>query len=605
MGGVRFLDLAATSAAVTATPGRKAKIDLLADALRRLDPAELAAGSAYLAGELRQRQTGVGYAGLRDRPPPAAEPTLTVAQVDAAIGAIAVVAGAGSQARRRELLGALFGAATADEQRLLIGLFGGELRQGAQAGLLADAIARAAEVPAAAVRRALLLSGDLKQVAVAALTGGAAALAEIHLRVGTPLTPMLASSAPDVATALVATGTPATVDVKLDGIRVQVHRSGDEVAVFTRSLDDITSRLPGVVAAVRALPVREIVLDGEAMALDARGRPRPFQETSSRAATRGARAARGRSSRAGAAIDAGGVGVAEPSRGARGAGDGGAALVAGGNAAAGAGPGAVASGAGAAIDAGGGMAEPTRELRDAGGTDGGGGAAGPGLVVASGLVPYFFDLLHLDGVDLLDEPGRVRWAALADALPGELIVGRRTVETGEQGADAFAAALAAGQEGIVVKSPDAPYDVGRRGSAWVKVKPRHTLDLVVLAVEWGHGRRQGWLSNLHLGARDTRTGGFVMLGKTFKGLTDELLRWQTARFQELAVDDSGWVVTVRPEQVVEIAFDGVQTSPRYPGGVALRFARVLRYRDDKRADEADTIDMVKEIGGYSAASDRT
>jgi ATP-dependent DNA ligase I len=512
---VRFLDLAATSAAVTATPGRNAKIDLLADALRRLDPDEIPAGSAYLAGELRQRQTGVGFASLRDRPPPAAEATLTVRAVDVAIAEIALVAGAGSQARRRELLGALFAAATAEEQRLLVGLFSGELRQGAQAGLLADAIARAAEVPVAAVRRALLLSGDTKQVAVAALTGGAAALAEIHLRVGTPLTPMLAQSATDVSSALLATGVPATVDAKLDGIRIQVHRSGDEVAVFTRSLDNITPRLPGVVAAVRALPVPEIVLDGEAMALDARGRPRPFQETSSWAATRGAR-------RSGARPET-------------------------------------------------------------------------GESPAPGLVPYFFDLLHVDGTDLLDEPGRVRWAALADALPGELIVGRRTVETEEQAAEAFAAALAAGQEGVVVKAPEAPYDVGRRGSAWVKVKPRHTLDLVVLAVEWGHGRRQGWLSNLHLGARDPRTGGFVMLGKTFKGLTDELLRWQTERFKELAIDDSGWVVTVRPEQVVEVAFDGVQTSPRYPGGVALRFARVLRYRDDKRADEADTIDMVKAI----------
>jgi DNA ligase-1 len=267
-----------------------------------------------------------------------------------------------------------------------------------------------------------------------------------------------------------------------------------------------------VVAAVRALPVREIVLDGEAMALDERGRPRPFQETSSRAATRGARR----------------------------------------------------------------------------------NAAGPSEGPA--LTPWFFDLLHLDGTDLLDEPGRVRWAALADAVPAELIVGRRTVETEEQAAAVFAEALAAGQEGVVVKAQEAPYDVGRRGSAWVKVKPRHTLDLVVLAVEWGHGRRRGWLSNLHLGARDPRTGGFVMLGKTFKGLTDELLRWQTERFKELATDDNGWVVTVRPEQVVEIAFDGVQTSPRYPGGVALRFARVLRYRDDKRAEEADTIDMVRAIG---------
>ena len=506
---MRFLDLAATSAAVSAVSGRKAKIELLADALRRLDPDELAAGSAYLAGELRQRQTGVGYASLRDHPPPSAEAVLTVAAVDAAIAEISVVSGAGSQARRRELVGALFGAATADEQRLLIGLFSGELRQGAQAGLLAEAIAKAAEVPLVAVRRALLLSGDLKQVAVAALTGGAAALAEFTLRVGTPLTPMLAQSATDVSAALLATGVPATVDAKLDGIRIQVHRSGDEVAVFTRSLDDITARLPAVVEAARALPVRDVVLDGEAMALDDQGRPRPFQETSSSAATRGQRA---------------------------------------------------------------------------------------GAKVGPVLRPYFFDLLHLDGADLLDEPGRVRWAALADALPGELIVGRRKVETEEEAAAAFAAALAAGQEGVVVKAQEAPYDVGRRGSAWVKVKPRHTLDLVVLAVEWGHGRRRGWLSNLHLGARDPRTGGFVMLGKTFKGLTDELLRWQTGRFKELAVDDNGWVVTVRPEQVVEIAFDGVQTSPRYPGGVALRFARVLRYRDDKPASEADTIDMVKAIG---------
>ncbi|MBW6432181.1 ATP-dependent DNA ligase [Actinoplanes hulinensis] len=503
MGIVRFLDIAATSAAVAATSGRKAKIELLAGALRRLDPGEIVAGAAFLAGELRQRQTGVGYASLRERPPAAAEATLTVAAVDAAIQEISTVAGAGSQARRRQLLGALFAAATEEEQRLLLGLFGGELRQGAQAGLLAEAVAVAAEVPATAVRRALLLSGDLRAVAVAALSGGAAALAEIHLRVGTPLSPMLAGSAPDVAAALQATGAPAVVDVKLDGIRIQVHRSGDEVAVYTRSLDDITARLPEVVAAVRELPLREAILDGEAMALDEAGRPRPFQETSSRAATRGA--------------------------------------------------------------------------------------------PASGLRPYFFDLLHLDGADLLDEPGRVRWAALAEALPESLIVGRTEAGSEEQAAAAFAAALAAGQEGVVIKAPEAAYDVGRRGAAWIKVKPRHTLDLVVLAVEWGNGRRRGWLSNLHLGARDPDSGGFVMLGKTFKGLPDELLRWQTERFKALAVSDDGWVVRVRPEQVVEIAFDGVQTSPRYPGGVALRFARVLRYRDDKTAAEADTIAMVRAL----------
>jgi len=534
---VLFSELAATSAAVAATSGRRAKVDLLAAALRGLDPGEVAAGAAYLAGELRQRQTGVGYASLRDLPPPAAAPSLTVAAVDAAIADISVVAGAGSQARRRQLVHALFAAATADEQRLLVGLFSGELRQGAQAGLLADAIGRAAAVEPAVVRRALLLAGDLKEVAVAALTGGAAALSGFTLRLGRPLAPMLASSAPNVAEALAATGAPAVVDAKLDGIRIQVHRSGDDVAVYTRSLDEITPRLPAVVAAVRALPAREVVLDGEAMGVDASGRPRPFQETSSRAATRGARRQVGR--------------VAE-------------------------------------------------EVADAMAA-----ADGPG----AGLRPYFFDVLHLDGADLLDDPGVARWAALAGALPPELLVARTTVETPEQAQAAFDAALAAGQEGVVVKAPGAAYDAGRRGAAWVKVKPRHTLDLVVLAAEWGHGRRRGWLSNLHLGARDPATGGFVMLGKTFKGLTDELLRWQTERFLELATERGDWVVTLRPEQVVEIAFDGVQTSPRYPGGVALRFARVLRYRDDKPAAEADTIDTVRALhgggGGQSAASDRT
>ncbi|MEV4756080.1 ATP-dependent DNA ligase [Micromonospora sp. NPDC049559] len=523
-----FTDLAATSAAVSATSGRRAKVELLAAALRRLSPDEILVGAGYLAGELRQRQTGVGYASLRDLPPPAERPSLTVSAVDAAIGEIAAVQGAGSQARRRGMLGALFAAATADEQRLLLGLFSGELRQGAQAGLLAEAIAHAAEVPAPAVRRALLLAGDLKAVAVAALTGGAPALREFALVVGRPLAPMLAQSASSVDEALAATGMPAVVDVKLDGIRIQVHRSGDEIAVFTRSLDEITTRVPEVVAAVRALPARELVLDGEAIALDETGRPLPFQETSRRAALRGARRRATPSS----------VG-AEP-------------------------------------------AAPA--VRAAAGTSG-----------ETVLTPYFFDLLHLDGADLLDAPGRDRWAALAATVEPSLLVGRIEAETADQASAAFAAALDAGQEGVVVKSPEAPYDAGRRGAAWIKVKPRHTLDLVVLAVEWGSGRRKGWLSNLHLGARDPATGGFVMLGKTFKGLTDELLRWQTERFLQLAVERGDWVVRVRPEQVVEIAFDGVQTSPRYPGGLALRFARVLRYRDDKSAAEADTIDTVRAI----------
>jgi DNA ligase-1 len=504
------VDLAATSAAVTATSGRTAKIGLLADSLRQLagetdDPRVIGAGAGYLSGELRQRQTGVGYASLRDLPAPADTPSLTVDAVDTAFDRISAVAGKGSQAERRRLVTELFAAATADEQRFLIGLVSGELRQGAQAGLLADAVARAAAVEPSLVRRALLLAGDLKLVAATALTGGAPALAQFQLSVGRPLSPMLAQSAPSVAEALATTGTPAAADVKIDGVRVQVHRDGDEIAVFSRSLDDLTSRVPGVVALVRKLPLRSVVLDGEAVGLDARGRAIPFQETSSRAARREANAPDGV------------------------------------------------------------------------------------------LVPFFFDVLHLDGVDLLDEPARERWAALESAVPEASRVTRTILSDVDDADAAFAAALDQGHEGLVVKALDAPYDVGRRGGSWVKVKPRHTLDLVILAAEWGHGRRRGWLSNLHLGALDPATGGFVMLGKTFKGLTDEMLRWQTARLLELAEERNDWVVKVRPELVVEIAFDGVQGSVRYPGGVALRFARVLRYREDKRAAEADTIDAVRAL----------
>ncbi|MDG4789416.1 ATP-dependent DNA ligase [Micromonospora sp. WMMD1102] len=582
---MRFVDLAATSTAVAATSGRRAKVELLAEALRNLAPAELVAGSGYLAGELRQRQTGVGYASLRELPPAAEEPTLTVAGVDAAIAELAEVRGPGSQQRRRELLAALFGAATTEERRLLLGLFSGELRQGAQTGLLAEAVARAAEVPLPTVRRAVLLAGDLKTVAAAALTGGSAALTGFALQVGRPLAPMLAQSAASVEEALDAVGLPAVVDVKLDGIRIQVHRSGDDIAVFTRSLDEITSRVPEVVAAVRSLPARELVLDGEAIALDAAGRPRPFQETASRAATRGARravrdetgqgrdpdgaaddgsrsfgAAPAEASTAGSVRSVGPVDISEVPR--------------------------IGSSGVAPAE----IPGPERPT-----------AVAPAVVAAAStgggvvLTPYFFDILHLDGVDLLDAPGHERWTALARTVAPAQLVERITVDTAEQASAAFAAAVDAGHEGIVVKAPEAAYDAGRRGAAWVKVKPRHTLDLVVLAVEWGSGRRKGWLSNLHLGARDPETGGFVMLGKTFKGLTDELLRWQTERFQELAVERGDWVVRVRPEQVVEIAFDGVQSSPRYPGGVALRFARVLRYRDDKSAAEADTIDTVRAI----------
>lgn len=490
--GVLFAELAAATEDVRSLPGRKAKVLRLADALRALDPGERAAGAGFLAGAPRQRALGVGWASLRSVPEPAAGASLTVAEVDAAFSALAEMSGAGVVAARRDALAALFGRATAPEQAYLRALIVGDLRQGALAAVVGDAIARAADVPLAVVRRALMLRGDLGAVAVAALEGGVGALEAFRLEVGRPIAPMLAQTAPDVEAALAKTG-PAAVEYKLDGARIQVHRSGSEVGIFTRTLDDVTERLPEVVAAALALPGLAFVLDGEAIALRADGRPHPFQVTGARFASR-----------------AGGGGVP--------------------------------------------------------------------------LTPVFFDLLHLDGEDLLDRPGSERAAALSALVPASWRVRRG-------GPELLSAALEAGHEGVVVKALDAPYEAGRRGAAWVKVKPVHTLDLVVLAVEWGSGRRRGWLSNLHLGARGP-DGGFVMLGKTFKGLTDSLLAWQTERLLALEERRDRHVVHVRPELVVEIAFDGVQTSPRYPGGVALRFARVVRYREDKTAAEADTLESV-------------
>ncbi len=489
-----FAELAATSAAVRDTSSRKRKAQVLGEALRGLEHDEVAAGVAFLSGELRQRRTGVGWAALRSLPPAALEPGLRVAEVDDAFARIAELSGAGSQAARREAVETLFGRATGAEQEFLRALVAGDLRQGALAGVMADAVAIATSLPRAVVDRATMLAGDARVVAEAALREGAAGLERFRLQVGRPVGPMLASPGSSIADAMAKVGT-GVVDWKLDGARIQIHRDGDEVGVYSRSLDDLTAKLPEVVAVARSLPVRAAVLDGEAIALRADGRPEPFQVTGSRIAS---------------------------------------------------------------------------------------GSPGVGAVL--------FDVLHVDGEDLLDAPLSRRADALADAAPERLRV-PRLVTDDVAAADAhLQAALAAGHEGVVVKALDAPYAAGRRGASWLKVKPVHTLDLVVLAAEWGHGRRKGWLSNLHLGAR--HEDGFVMLGKTFKGLTDELLAWQTARFQELAVEQRGIAVYVRPEQVVEIAFDGVQTSPRYPGGVALRFARVLRYRDDKTAAEADDLAAV-------------
>ncbi|MFB6894060.1 ATP-dependent DNA ligase [Kitasatospora sp. NPDC056327] len=503
--------LALTSRAVAAEPGRRAKTGLLADGLRALGPQEAPAAVALLSGESQRLRTGLGPAALRELPPPAAEPGLGVRETERALEEIAAVHGAGARAERRRLLVALFGRATDVEQAFLRAVLVGELRQGALDAVVADAVAQAAGVPAAAVRRALMFRGSARAVAAAALTGGETALAAFRLEVGRPVRPMLAASAPDVATALERFTGPAALEWKLDGIRVQVHRDGRDVGVFTRSLDDITARVPEVVEAALALPVRSAVLDGEALALGPDGRPRPFQETAARTAAR-----------------------SDPGR----------------------------------------------------------------LRAEVPLSVSVFDLLHRDGEELVDRPGRERWAALAETVPAGLRVPRTGTSDRKEALAFFRSALAHGHEGVLVKDPAAGYRAGRRGSGWIKVKPRHTLDLVVVAAEWGSGRRRGFLSNLHLAARaggEPGLGPWVMLGKTFKGLTDEMLAQQTEELLAREVERDAWTVRVRPELVVEIAFDGVQRSPRYPAGLALRFARVLRHRPDKGAAEADTVATVREI----------
>jgi len=490
---VLLAELVAASETVAATSARGGKIAALADALRSASPDEAAIAVAFLSGELRQRQIGVGWAALREMPPPVGIASLSLVDVDAAFAAIGALSGSGSQAARRAAIAALFGRATGPEQAFMRALLSGGIRQGALEGVMADAVAKAADVKPAVLRRALMLHGDLGDVAEVAMAGGEEALSAIGLQVGRGIRPMLASPAPDVAAAMEKLS-PAGVEWKLDGIRAQVHKDGTDVVVFSRTLDDITARVPAIVEAALALPVRSAVLDGEAIALREDGRPHAFQDTASGAAP---------------------------------------------------------------------------------------------------LQALYFDLLHLDGEDLLDEPGSARAERLAAVVPEEQRVPRRTASTAEVASAVLDEALAMGHEGVIVKSLDATYAAGRRGAGWLKVKPVHTLDLVILAAEWGHGRRRGWLSNLHLGARhDTEPGEFVMLGKTFKGLTDKMLQWQTEALLELAVERGDWVVTVRPELVVEIAFDGIQRSPRYPGGVALRFARVIRHRPDKRAEEADTLASV-------------
>jgi DNA ligase 1 len=505
---VLLSEIADASADVAATSSRLAKVSHLADALAQTSPEEVPIAVSYLSGYLPQGTIGIGWAALREVPEPAQPPpTLELLEVDASVSRIAAISGAGSQATRREELAKLFGRATEPEQRFLRGLLLGELRQGALEGVMVEAVARAAELPSVQVRRAVMLAGELGPVAAAALGEGADGLSRFRLAVLSPIQPMLAQTGDDLDDALARVGT-ASVEWKLDGARLQVHRLGDEVRAFTRNLADITDRVPEIVEAVRGLELESAIFDGEAIALDDLRRPRRFQQTMSRF---------------GSKVDVG---------------------------------------------------EQRRKVP---------------------LSSFFFDVLHLDGEDLIDRPASERLAALDERLPESLRVAR--IETGAvPEAQAFLEdALAQGHEGVMVKALDAPYEAGRRGAGWLKVKVAHTLDLVVLAAEWGHGRRTGKLSNLHLGARDPETGSFVMLGKTFKGMTDEILAWQTERLQEIETHTDGYTVFVRPELVVETAFDGVQTSSRYPGGMALRFARVKCYRPDKRAEEADTIETVRRI----------
>jgi DNA ligase-1 len=502
----RLADLVETSRRVGATRRRVEKVEEIAARLRQVDAAALGPAVAYLSGELPQGSIGVGPAALREAlaQAPAGSASLTLAEVDAALERLARASGPGSGAERSRLLGELMARATRDEQAFLARLLLGELRQGAQQGLVVEAVARAAGVDPEAVRRALMLEGDLRPVARAALAEGGRGLDRFRVELFRPVKPMLASPAEDVAGALAELG-EAALEWKLDGGRIQVHKAGEEVRVFTRRLNEVTAALPEIALAVRGLPARELILDGEAIALRPDGRPHPFQVTMQRF---------------GRKLDVEALRAELPLR------------------------------------------------------------------------AFFFDCLRADGESLLDRPAAERFAAMAERLPAGLVIPRLVTGDVEAAAGFLRDALERGHEGIMLKSLGAAYAAGSRGSGWRKLKPAHTFDLVVLAAEWGHGRRRGWLSNLHLGARDPARGGFVMLGKTFKGMTDEMLAWQTQRLLELEVARDEWTVHVRPELVVEVAVGGVQASPHYPGGVALRFARVKRYRPDKRPEDADSLDAV-------------
>jgi DNA ligase 1 len=504
-------DLVQTSRRVAKTSGRLAKIGLLADLLGRATSDEIETAIAFLSGTTTVERLGVGWAALQTARghATAKAPSLELGTVVAALRRLASTSGPGSVLTKKRILGELFASATLEEQEFLLSLLAGELRQGALEGLVTEAVARVAGQDAEVIRRATMVAGDLGVVARAAVTQGASGLTAFRVQLFRPLQPMLAQAAGDVRDALAQLGGgEAAFEYKLDGARIQVHKSLERVQVFSRQLNDVTQAVPEVVEVARTLKARDVILDGEAIALRADGTPLPFQVTMRRF---------------GRKLD---------------------------------------------VD----------RLRGE-------------LPLSS----FFFDILYVDGVALLDEPYRRRFEALAATVPVSTLVPRLVTADSTEAAAFFERAIAAGQEGLMAKALDTRYEAGARGAGWLKVKPAQTLDLVVLAAEWGHGRRHGRLSNIHLGARDPNAGGFVMLGKTFKGMTDALLEWQTARLLELETSRAGHVVHVRPELVVEVAFNGIQTSPTYPGGLALRFARVMRYRPDKGPAEADTIDTVREL----------
>lgn len=503
-------DVVETSRRITETSKRLEKTDLLAQLLRRLKPDEIAIVVAWLSGRTQQGKIGIGYRTLQEcAGPPDEKPTLEVLDVNQRLVVISEVQGRNSARQRLELLHHLFSRATAEEQHFLTSLLVGELRQGALEGLMVEAVARASGAPVDQVRRASMMAGDVAAVAEAVLERGEAALNQFKVQLFRPVQPMLAQTAEDVEEALEELG-EAALEYKMDGARVQAHRSGDDVVVFSRRLNEVTPAVPEVVEAVRALPARDLILDGEVISLEPDGRPRPFQVTMRRF---------------GRKLDVDRMRAELP------------------------------------------------------------------------LNAFWFDLLYLNGTDLLDEPQSRRFAALAGISPSQYLIPHTVAADSARAEEFLHEALNRGHEGLMAKARGASYAAGARGQSWLKVKQARTLDLVILAAEWGHGRRRGWLSNLHLGARDTEKGGFAMLGKTFKGLTDEMLNWQTQQLLQLEIGRDNYTVYVAPKLVVEIAFNEIQASPRYASGLALRFARVKRFRTDKAAEDADTFQTVQHLAG--------